>query len=145
MKTEWTTDTLKEHFDRILEERDAKHGMLIKAAKEAVDAAFKASEAAITKSEANADKWRASANEWRAAMMDREQKFAGKIEMDVQLESITKAIVALQRGESRTDGVVHAKTSAKVDSAALWGLLITVGVAVLGSLGSLIFYLATKP
>ncbi len=63
------TVSLKEYFERILEEKDKAINIALAAAKEAVAVA-----------ESNAEKWRANANEWRAAMTDREKNFATKAE-----------------------------------------------------------------
>lgn len=59
MANEWTIETLKEHFEKILVEKDK----------------------AINIALANADKWMSAANEWRAAMNDREKNFITRREV----------------------------------------------------------------
>lgn len=70
--------------------------------KEAVAAALVAAEKAVLVAENNAEKWRANANEWRASMLDREAKFASRLEMDAKFEGLTTAIQTLK--ESRAEG-----------------------------------------
>lgn len=81
MATEWTVDTLKEHVEKILVEKDKAINLALAAAKEAVSVA-----------EANAEKWRDNANEWRGAMTDREKNFATKTELNDYKESTEKAL-----------------------------------------------------
>jgi len=65
-----TAVDLKEHFERILEEKDIALKGLLHEKDKALEAALKASEKAIAVAEANSEKWRANANEWRGAMDD---------------------------------------------------------------------------
>lgn len=81
MSGDWNVNTLKEHFEKILAEKDKAINIALAAAKEAVGVA-----------EANADKWRANANEWRGAMTDREKTFATKAELQTYKESTEKAL-----------------------------------------------------
>jgi hypothetical protein len=76
----------------------------LKSAETAVNSAFAASEKAIVKSDANAEKWRENANEWRAAMMDRETKFASRIEMDTELKSLRTEIASLSKDRDVAHG-----------------------------------------
>lgn len=56
--------TLKEYFEKVLEERD-----------KAIIAALAAAKEAVAVAERNSEQWRAGANEWRGAMTDRESRF----------------------------------------------------------------------
>jgi len=78
------TVTLKEHFEKILAEKDKAINIALAAAKEAVLVA-----------ETNAEKWRSNANEWRAAMNDREKKFITRTELWAAVISICFLTVAL--------------------------------------------------
>ena len=73
-----------------------------------MNSAFAASEKAIVKSDVNAEKWRENANEWRAAMMDREQKFAPRSEMDTEIKSIRMELSGLKESRDRGTGA-HAQ------------------------------------
>lgn len=83
MKSEWTMETLKEHFEKILAEKDKAINIALAAAKEAVGVAEK-----------NAEKWRDQANEWRGAMTDREKNFMPRAEFIQYKDASEKAILA---------------------------------------------------
>jgi hypothetical protein len=81
--------SLKEYFEKILEEKDKAINIALAAAKEAVGVA-----------ENNSQKWRESANEWRAAMTDRENKFMPRAEFDAYRQSAETALkVEKERGD----------------------------------------------
>lgn len=85
----WNVESLKEHFEKILAEKDKAINIALAAAKEAVGVA-----------EANAEKWRASANEWRGAMNDREKTFMPRSEFEAYKASVEKALsVEKERGD----------------------------------------------
>lgn len=65
---------------------------------------FEAQESALLKYDANAEKWRAASNEWRAAMTDREQNFAGRLEMDSKFEAVKVEIGSLKDTRNRQQG-----------------------------------------
>ena len=83
MNEEWSITTLKEHFEKILAEKDKAINIALAAAKEAVGVAEK-----------NAEKWRDQANEWRGAMTDREKNFMPRAEFLQYKESVEKALLA---------------------------------------------------
>jgi len=85
----WNVLSLKEHFEKILSEKDKAINIALAAAKEAVGVA-----------QANADKWRDNANEWRGAMTDREKTFMPRSEFEAYRKS-TEVALALER--SRAD------------------------------------------
>lgn len=99
MAEDWSIGTLKEHFEKILAEKDKAINIALAAAKEAVGVAEK-----------NAEKWRDNANEWRGAMVDREAKFMARSEFLAYKESAEKALALEKsrgdkgegRGESMT-------------------------------------------
>jgi hypothetical protein len=76
--------SLKEHFEKILEEKDKAINIALAAAKEAVGVAEK-----------NAEKWRDQANEWRGAMSDREKKFITRGEVWMAAVAVAGVIIAI--------------------------------------------------
>lgn len=100
MKSEWTISTLKEHFEKILSERD-----------KAIDAALSAAKEAVNVAEANAEKWRTNANEWRAAMSDKDKLLMQRSEFVTYKEATEKSMQAEQKrnniGEGRSQGYVQ--------------------------------------
>jgi len=79
----WTIGALKEHIEKILEEKDKALKAALAEAKEAVKVA-----------EINAEKWRQSSNEWRSAMNDRERNFVTRREVWIVVAAITGFIIA---------------------------------------------------
>lgn len=120
--------TLRELFERVMDERDRLYDTRFSASKTAVDAAlaaqekatnaaFAASEKAILKADANAEKWRENANEWRASMLDREVKFASRPEMDAEMKALRAEIAGLR--ESRATGAGRSS-----GATAMWGYVV---------------------
>lgn len=72
--------SLKEHFDRVIEELDKRHCKAMESHVAAVSLAFDAAKEAVAKAEENAERWRLNANEWRGAMTDRERSFIPRLE-----------------------------------------------------------------
>jgi hypothetical protein len=80
-KSDWSIETLKEYFEKVLAEKDKAINIALAAAKEAVGVA-----------EANSEKWRSNANEWRGAMTDREKTFVSRAEFESYKTSADKAL-----------------------------------------------------
>jgi len=93
VSTGWTIETLKEHFEKILAEKDKAINIALAAAKEAVGVAEK-----------NAEKWRDAANEWRGAMTDREQTFMARSEFVAYKESSEKALRTEKERSDKNEG-----------------------------------------
>lgn len=83
MPASWTIETLKEHFEKVLVERD-----------KAISAALLSAEKAVQVAEANAEKWRQNANEWRGAMGDREKNFITRREVWIAVVAIIGFVFA---------------------------------------------------
>jgi hypothetical protein len=126
--SQWTLETLKEHFDALFAERDKQYVERAIANKTAVEAALKAaetlnaaafaaSEKAIAKSDINAEKWREQANEWRGSMQDRENKFAARAEVDNEFKNLRSELGSLK--ESRAEG-----SGRSGGSQAMWGYVV---------------------
>lgn len=124
-QSEWTIDTLKEYFERVLAEKDKAISIALAAAKEAV-----------TVAEANAEKWRTASNEWRGAMNDRERTFATRAELQAYKEATERALAVEKersdKGEGKSDGLQLG-----------WALLIGAIGVVSGIIG--IVYALTRP
>jgi hypothetical protein len=109
--------SLREHFDEKFAAADRAVSAALAAQEKATAAAFVASEKAISKADVNAEKWRENANEWRSSMLDRENKFAQRAEMEAELKAI-RAEVAMLR-ESRAAG-----SGRGAGQAAMWGYVV---------------------
>ena len=115
----WSPEQVKEHLLVILDERD-----------KAVRAALAAAEKAIGVAEVNSEKWRANANEWRAAMSDRENRFAAKSEISLQMQSVNDRLNTLELARASNIGKGTSYTM-------LWAVAITVINLVLAGIGLL--------
>jgi len=93
IEKEHTEVSLKEHFEKILAEKDKAINIALAAAKEAVAVA-----------ETNAEKWRSNANEWRGAMSDREKTFVTKIEFETYKEATEKAMMIEKTRSDKIEG-----------------------------------------
>lgn len=100
MERKETTVSLKEHFEKLLLEKDKAINIALASAKEAVLVA-----------ETNSEKWRANANEWRGAMTDRERNFltnsefiAYKEAKDKELDKYVSEIKVLELWKSNQEG-----------------------------------------
>jgi hypothetical protein len=89
--SDWTVDTLRQHFAELREADRLAVDRALAAAKEAVAAALAAAERAVEKAEANAEKWRSNSNEWRGAMNDRERALMPRAEAEGRLAALEKA------------------------------------------------------
>lgn len=88
MATEWTISTLKELFDRTIEDRDVRVNLALSAAKEAV-----------TKAEAADEKRFTLLNEFRGQQADEARKYATR-------ESVEQSVAGLDhRLKSTEDGL----------------------------------------
>ena len=92
--TDWTIETLKEHFDALRTADKEAVATALAAAEKAVTAALTASEKAILKAEGAADKRAEASNEIRGAMVDAQKNFADKAETERRLKSLEDARIA---------------------------------------------------
>ena len=107
--SDWTIESLKEHFDSLIEANDKRYEQRFTDQDAAVKAALASAERAVEKAEANAEKWRANANEWRGAMNDRERNLMPRAEAEKSIQSNTEKIDAVaarvERSEGRSGGL----------------------------------------
>ncbi len=142
--------TLREFFEKSMDERDRLYDTRFKASTTAVDAAlaaqekataaaFLASEKAILKADANAEKWRENANEWRASMLDREIKFAARTEMEAELKAIRSEVAGLRESRDVNSGKSEG-------TSASWAILLGAVTLLSGMLGIAgVLYAVLKP
>lgn len=116
--------TLKEHFEKLLEEQDKRHELAFRLNKEATALALSAAKEAVSVAETNSEKWRANSNEWRAAMTDRERNFMPRAEAEALGKALAEKIQALTGRQDtiagRSDGANWLWTTA----ASVIGLII---------------------
>ena len=86
--------SLKEYFERIMDEKDKALAAALASAKEAVQVV-----------ETNGEKWRANANEWRAAMSDRDNAYMTKAEFVIYKQVTEKIIEELKLYVNSAKGV----------------------------------------
>jgi hypothetical protein len=114
--------SLKEHFEKILAEKDRAINTALAAAKEAVGVAEK-----------NAEKWRDNANEWRGAMTDREVRFMPREEALLAAKNLEDKIRVIEQRQDFTKG--------RSDGANwLWGILAGAGGLLIGVIGAAIAF-----
>ncbi len=102
----------------------------IHALRELMDERFAASENAISKADLNLEKWRANANEWRSAMVDREARFASRVETEAEFRALRTEIASLKESRSTDRG-------RSAGGQALWSALLAVA-AILIALATLV-------
>jgi hypothetical protein len=119
---EWTVETLKEHFETLLEAYDLRYGqrfiaqeLAVKDAlvgqEKAVTAALVAADRAVAKAETAAEKRFESVNEFRAQLKDQQIGLLSRAEADAEFRAIreiitsqAKEIAALREYRSETGG-----------------------------------------
>ncbi len=156
----WTIDTLKEYFDRIIEENNINQknslDMNVTALrdhiisqKESVKIALEAAEKATNKAEMAQKDHNLHANEFRAALSDSTKLNLTRIEADNQFSSVRqeisqqgltfkvsfdqqeKQIIELQKIASRDAGSSETKEKARSQANWLIGLVIATAVSIL--------------
>lgn len=105
------------------------------AQKEATASALLSAEKAVLVAENNAEKWRMNANEWRGSMLDRETKFASRVEVEAELKGIRTEIQSLREARAQGTGEKGGRLSQQQLLFAMFGLvgtLILIGGTVIG-------------
>jgi uncharacterized protein related to proFAR isomerase len=141
MGTEWTIKTLKKYIER----RFLDNGT-------ALDAALKSTQKAIDKAESAQTAYNDRSNEFRGALDDQAKLQLSRTEAEGKFQQLreliernSRDIVELQKGESRDEGGIRTQASYRQLFLAVVGLSITVLLAGAGGIGTLIFYLVTRP
>lgn len=104
MPSEWTVDSLKEHFEAIIDANDRRYEQRFKDQEAAVKAALASAEKAVEREQDNSEKWRENANEWRGAMNDRERNLMPRTEAEQSMKSVTEKVDALASRSERSEG-----------------------------------------
>jgi hypothetical protein len=102
--TPWNIESLKEHFDSVLHDRDERFGERFTSQEKAVDAALAAAEKAVTKAETATEKRFDGVNEFRQTLSDQARDFMPRKEYEAQQEGLARRITALERGQSSSGG-----------------------------------------
>lgn len=119
----WSTDTLKEYVERVLEEHDKRYDQRFFAQQEAMRSALASAEKAVEKAENIAEKWRQNANEWREAMSDKDKTYQTK-------ETADSRLIPLEKFMERRAGLGHGLSTG-------WGYLVS-AAALLASIAAII-------
>jgi len=93
MPTDWTIITLKELFDRTIEDRDVRVNLALSAAKEAV-----------AKAEASDEKRFALLNEFRGQQADESRKYATRESVDQSVANLANRITRNENGVATLQG-----------------------------------------
>lgn len=131
MASEWTVDTLKEYFERVIRDQGTATDAALMAANKATDAALMSADKAVNLAADGLREWRAGANEWRGAMTDRERSFISRAEFD-QMNKSTKELL------DRLQVNMDIGTGNKQGRAEAWAFLAMAAGAVGAVLGFLI-------
>jgi hypothetical protein len=111
----WTTDTLRVHLERQLDDMrhllDERYATQVKAldaafaaADKAVQAALLSAEKAVTKAEIASEKRFESVNEFRAALSDQTASFLSRTEYDAAHDAVVERITTLTDRVNRSEG-----------------------------------------
>lgn len=100
--------SLKEYFERVLDEKDKYLERVLVEKDKALSAALSTAKEAVAVAEKNAEKWRDNANEWRGAMNDKDKFLMQRAEFATFKEGYEKAIDELKtrsdKGEGKSEG-----------------------------------------
>ena len=102
--SQWTLESLHEHFRVVLDERAKLNAQRFQAAETATKIAMEAAEKLRAQADRDIEKWREASNEWRKAMNDRESQFVRKEENNACVQGLEKAIDALKERMDRNEG-----------------------------------------
>lgn len=115
--SEWTIDTLKEHIDTLLIERDKAVNAALAAQERAVAAALSASDRAVQKAEFAAEKRFDGVNGFREALSDQANTLMPRTEAVSRIEALAKEVNAL--ANSVTD--INSRSKGRGDG---WGYIV---------------------
>jgi hypothetical protein len=108
MEIEKEKVSLKEHFEKILAEKDKYLERVLIEKDKALSAALSTAKEAVAVAEKNAEKWRDNANEWRGAMNDKDKLLMQRAEFSTFKEGYEKEMDELKtrsdKGEGKSEG-----------------------------------------
>lgn len=111
----WTTDTLRAHYDKRLEEMDLRYQQrydaqqkaleaALLAAEKAVGTALTAAEKAVTKAESAAEKRFEAVNEFRGQLADQAATLVSRVEFTTAINAQAEKIDDLKKSRDRFGG-----------------------------------------
>src|SRR5687767_13157468 len=95
---QWTLDSLRQHFETLLDERDRRYAEIAEAKEKALAAALAAAKEAVQKAENAAEKRFESVNEFRAQLNDQQRTFIPRSEVEVLNKGFSDRISAEVKG-----------------------------------------------
>jgi hypothetical protein len=95
---------LKEHIDKLFEERDKRYDQKFADTKIAVDAALAASEKAVIKAESAAERRFESVNEFRSTLADQQRTLMPRAETEALFKVMNDKIEILNTKENKSEG-----------------------------------------
>ena len=104
MASEWTVDTLKEHLELIIAEKQRAVDAAFAAQKSAIDAALAAADRAVQKAETAAEKRFESVNEFRAQLKDQQAGLMTRPEADSEFRAIREKIDGMVSRQDKGEG-----------------------------------------
>jgi 4-alpha-glucanotransferase len=148
--SDWTVDTLKEHIEALLKERDRHLDERARGQKEAVDAALVAAEKAVNAALAAAEKAVATArtsqervnekqNEFRQALIDQQATFQPRESYEQSQKEVSRRLEQVEARSLTAGGVTTGRDRASEITAGR--LLVVVGAA--SALTGLVTFIAT--
>jgi hypothetical protein len=100
----WTVETLGEHFDIRLADKDLRDQQRFEAQSSAIAAALLAAEKAVSKAETANERRFEGVNEFRQTLSDQAATFISRTEFEAQLKSVTERVQELATRVDKTEG-----------------------------------------
>jgi hypothetical protein len=109
MASEWTVETLKEHFTDLLAATDKRNEQRFQAQEQQTSSTMLAAKEAVIKAEAASEKRFDNTNEWRQAMSDRDNRLMPREEANSKFrameDKLTDAIKRLDLNDGNKKGL----------------------------------------
>jgi hypothetical protein len=102
--SEWTVETLKEHFTDLLAATDKRNEQRFQAQESAVSTTMLAAKEAVIKAEAASEKRFDNTNEWRQAMNDRDTRLMPREEANSKFRAMEDKLSDTVKRLDLTDG-----------------------------------------
>ena len=98
---------------------------------------------ALVKAELALTDYKASSNEFRGTLSDQAKTLLSRTEADTRFKQLETQIADLQSFKNRDEGSQTASAASKSNGQWIIALTVTIALAALGGIGTLIFYLST--
>jgi hypothetical protein len=129
-KSQWTVDTLKNHYDQKFIDNNAFIDRRFADADKALTAALNAAKEAVGKAETAATKRFESVNEFRAQLSDQVATFLPRTEADIRFTSLSDKIDTNTSSIDRTGGGSTASQRALSVGLSLAAMLVSIGAII---------------